>query len=150
MGRRIPARPRQARTGERGPRERGESWLSPYLGLVGAHGRLTILAIHSRRGVSKPSAEGSRLARPHEVVLISARLWRMSRLDLTLLGGFEVRTEVGATVVVPTRKAQGLVAYLALTPGLVHPRDKLTALLWPEAAPGAARNALRQTLFVLR
>jgi DNA-binding SARP family transcriptional activator len=51
---------------------------------------------------------------------------------------------------IPTRKAQGLLAYLALTPGQVHPRDKLAALLWPDTPPGSARADLRQTLFVLR
>ena len=74
----------------------------------------------------------------------------MSRLILTLLGGFEVRADLGQPVTVPTRKAQALLAYLALTAGQVHPRDKLAALLWPDTAPAMARNALRQTLFVLR
>jgi DNA-binding SARP family transcriptional activator len=66
----------------------------------------------------------------------------MGQLALTLLGGFEARTRLG--------EAQALLAYLALTAGLAHPRDKLTALLWPDTARGAARTALRQTLFLLR
>jgi DNA-binding SARP family transcriptional activator len=71
-------------------------------------------------------------------------------MTLTLLGGFEARTPSGEPLSVPTRKAQALLAYLALTPGQTHPRDKLTALLWPDASRGAARTALRQTLFLLR
>jgi DNA-binding SARP family transcriptional activator len=74
----------------------------------------------------------------------------MPRLTVTLLGGFEVLTSLGRLLAVPTKKAQALLAYLALTPGQTHPRDQLAALLWPDAPPGRARNALRQTLFVLR
>ncbi|HEV8642760.1 MAG TPA: AAA family ATPase [Methylomirabilota bacterium] len=74
----------------------------------------------------------------------------MSRLTLKLLGGFEVQAGLGELLAVPTRKAQALLAYLALTPGQVHPRDKLAALLWPDTSPASARNGLRQTLFVLR
>jgi len=74
----------------------------------------------------------------------------MAGLGLALLGGFEAHTGGGTPLVVPTRKAQALLAYLALTPRQAHPRDKLASLLWPDARPGAARNALRQTLFVVR
>jgi hypothetical protein len=74
----------------------------------------------------------------------------MSGLDLALLGGVEARDGLGGPLAVPTRKAQALLAYLALTPGQTHPRDKPAALLWPDAPPGLARAALRQTLFVVR
>jgi DNA-binding SARP family transcriptional activator len=74
----------------------------------------------------------------------------MGTLSLRLLGGYEVQTGLGQSLAVPTRKAQGLLAYLALTPGQTHPRDKLATLLWAEASALSARNALRQTLFVLR
>jgi DNA-binding SARP family transcriptional activator len=74
----------------------------------------------------------------------------MARLDLTLLGGFQARLTPGPPVKVPTRKAQGLLAYLALPGGRAHPRDKLAALLWGDMRPEQARNNLRQTLFNLR
>ena len=74
----------------------------------------------------------------------------MSWLTLSLLGGFEARIGSGTPVPVPTKKAQALLAYLALTSGQSHPRDKLASLLWGDTAPGSARTALRQTLFVLR
>ena len=74
----------------------------------------------------------------------------MGQLALTLLGGFEARTRLGSPLAVPTRKAQALLAYLALTPGLTHPRDKLAALLWPDTSRSGARTAVRQTLFLLR
>ncbi len=91
------------------------------------------------------------VARPQQPVLRSAHGGGgMSRLTMRLFGGFEVQAGSGRSLAVPTRKAQALLAYLALTPGQAHPRDKLAALLWAEASPAAARNALRQTLFVLR
>src|SRR5262245_32994989 len=74
----------------------------------------------------------------------------MGGLSLMLLGGFEVQGSLAQSLAVPTRKAQALLAYLALTPGRAHPRNELATLLWPDVAPGAARNALRQTLFGLR
>src|SRR5262249_28374792 len=73
----------------------------------------------------------------------------MSPLGMRLFGGFDVQAD-GHPLTIPTRKAQALLAYLSLTPGQAHPRDKLAALLWADASPAAARNALRQTLFVLR
>src|SRR5437773_5352741 len=99
----------------------------------------------------EPSVGASSAHNRRSTVLISAALaGAMTRLCLTLLGGFELRTGTGTPLNVPTRKAQGLVAYLALTADQVHPRDKLAALLWPDSSPGSARNALRQTLFVVR
>jgi DNA-binding SARP family transcriptional activator len=74
----------------------------------------------------------------------------MSRLTVKLLGGFEVEGDGGQPLAVRTRKAQALLAYLALTPGQAHPRDKLAALLWPDTASGPARQGLRQSLFLLR
>jgi len=74
----------------------------------------------------------------------------MDRLILTLLGGFQVRREGGETVALPGRKAQALLAFLAMPPGLAHPRDKLAALLWPDLPAINARANLRQVLFGLR
>jgi DNA-binding SARP family transcriptional activator len=47
------------------------------------------------------------------------------------------------------RKAQALLLYLAVEGGL-HSRAKLAALLWPDAAPDAARKQLRSALLLLR
>lgn len=74
----------------------------------------------------------------------------MGRIALTFFGGFQARLKTGPPLRVPTRKAQGLLAYLALPPGLAHPRDKLAALLWGDMREGQARTNLRQTLFTLR
>jgi DNA-binding SARP family transcriptional activator len=74
----------------------------------------------------------------------------MAHIDLTLLGRFQACLRPGPSLKVPTRKAQGLLAYLALPSGLVHARDKLAALLWGDMRDEQARTNLRQTLFTLR
>ena len=74
----------------------------------------------------------------------------MARLSLTLLGGFQARLDSGAPVALPTRKAQALLAFLAMPPGLAHPRDKLASLLWGSTVETTARTSLRQTLYALR
>src|SRR5262249_34346811 len=53
-------------------------------------------------------------------------------------------------VALPTRKAQALLAYLALPLGRSHPRDTLAALLWGGLRQDAARAGLRQALFFIR
>src|SRR5262249_14870098 len=50
----------------------------------------------------------------------------------------------------PTRKAQALLAYLALPPGKARPRDKLASLLWGSTAETTARTSLRHALYALR
>jgi DNA-binding SARP family transcriptional activator len=74
----------------------------------------------------------------------------MARVSVRLLGGFQVRLEAGAAIALPTRKAQALLAYLALPPGQAHPRDKLAALLWGGIRQDSARTSLRQALFAIR
>ena len=72
----------------------------------------------------------------------------MALLSLTLLGGFEARA--GSKVVSLPRKAQALLAYLALDPSSTPSRAKLAALLWSDASDQDARNNLRQVLFRTR
>jgi DNA-binding SARP family transcriptional activator/tetratricopeptide (TPR) repeat protein len=74
----------------------------------------------------------------------------MGALQLTLLGGFQARRPGGVPVTVARRKAQALLAYLALHPDRSHPREKLAALLWGEAPGERARHSLRQALLTLR
>ena len=74
----------------------------------------------------------------------------MARLSVGLLGGFQVRLDSGAAITLPTRKAQALLAYLALPPGQAHPRDKLAALLWGGMRDESARTSLRQAFFAIR
>jgi DNA-binding SARP family transcriptional activator/predicted ATPase len=74
----------------------------------------------------------------------------MARLTLTLLGGFQGRLGTAAPLMLPTRKSQALLAFLALPPGRPHPRAKLASLLWGGMAESQARTGLRQSLSTLR
>src|SRR5262245_54283753 len=74
----------------------------------------------------------------------------MVSLRLQLLGGFRAWFDPGRLLRLPTRKAEGLVAYLAMPPGRLHPRDKLASLLWGERSGTQARASLRQTLLRIR
>jgi WD40 repeat protein/DNA-binding SARP family transcriptional activator len=70
-------------------------------------------------------------------------------LQLRLLGQFEVRLDE-TPVTVPSRPAQSLLAFLALTAGTAHRRERLAGLLWPDAGDDSARASLRQGLWRLR
>jgi DNA-binding SARP family transcriptional activator len=74
----------------------------------------------------------------------------MASLQLTLLGGFQARSDKNVPMAIPVKKAKALFAYLALHPGQRHPRDKLAALLWEDRSEAQARHSLRQTLVGLR
>jgi DNA-binding SARP family transcriptional activator len=74
----------------------------------------------------------------------------MALVSLALLGGFHARLDAGPALTLPTRKAQAVLAYLALPLGRAHPRDKLAALLWGDRPETLARKSLRQTLFIVR
>jgi DNA-binding SARP family transcriptional activator/tetratricopeptide (TPR) repeat protein len=68
------------------------------------------------------------------------------RLVLTLLGGFDARPHSGPSLVLPTKKARALLAYLAVPLGRAHSREKLAALLWGDMPDAQARGNLRQAL----
>lgn len=73
----------------------------------------------------------------------------MAWLAVTLLGGFEARVSGSPPAALPAR-AQALLARLSLPLGQTHPRDKLAALLWPDAPSARARQSLRQMLLTIR
>lgn len=74
----------------------------------------------------------------------------MSKLELILLGQFECLLPSGMRISLTTRKAEVLLAYLALSPGLRHPRERLISLLWSDRGEEQARNSLRQCLSTIR
>ncbi len=74
----------------------------------------------------------------------------MTSLELRLLGRFEARREGGPAIEFPTKKAQLLLAFLALNPGEAQPREKLASLLWSDRADEQARASLRADLSALR
>jgi len=74
----------------------------------------------------------------------------MALLDLKLLGGFEARLDSGRKIALPTRKAEALLAYLALAQGKPRSRDQLVGLLWSDRGESQAKGSLRQALTSLR
>ena len=74
----------------------------------------------------------------------------MAHLDVRLLGGFEARLDSGQKIALSTRKAEALLAYLALAPGKARSRDQLADLLWSDRAGAQAKSSLRQALTALR
>jgi WD40 repeat protein/DNA-binding SARP family transcriptional activator len=70
-------------------------------------------------------------------------------LEVRLLGQFEVCLD-GEPVPLPSRPAQSLLAYLALSAGTAHRREKLAGLHWPEADDEHARSYLRHALWRIR
>lgn len=86
-------------------------------------------------------AQGGVLESPHTL---------MAPLRLVLLGTFEARLDSGSVVSFSRKKAEALLAYLALHIGQMQARDKLAALLWGDASDERARHSLRQVLVTLR
>lgn len=74
----------------------------------------------------------------------------MGILEITLLGGFQARFADGSAVELPGGKDRALLAYLALTPGVAQPRDKLADLLWGSSGDRLARDSLKQAVLRLR
>ena len=70
-------------------------------------------------------------------------------LYVRLLG--ELRAEVDGRVVgpPPSRRAWGLLAWLALHPG-EHPRGAVAARFWPDVLDSSARASLRSAVWALR
>ena len=70
-------------------------------------------------------------------------------LEIRLLGQFDLRHE-DVSIEISSRPAKTLLAYLLLTRGTHHPRERLAGLLWPESTESNARKNLRQALWHLR
>ena len=70
-------------------------------------------------------------------------------LEVRLLGKFDVRRD-GKTIVITSRPAQSLFAYLIMNAGTAHRREKLAGMLWPDSLEGTARDNLRHALWRVR
>jgi predicted ATPase/DNA-binding SARP family transcriptional activator len=70
-------------------------------------------------------------------------------LEIRLLGTFDLR-QAGEPVVLSSRPAQSLFAYLILNAGTAHRREKLAGQLWPDSLEETARDNLRHALWRLR
>jgi len=73
-------------------------------------------------------------------------------VELRILGPLEIGAADGRDVAILARqpKRVALLAYLASTPRRMHRRETLLALFWPESDDSHARQALNQTLHMLR
>jgi class 3 adenylate cyclase/DNA-binding SARP family transcriptional activator/predicted ATPase len=69
---------------------------------------------------------------------------------LKLLGGFSASLASGRAMELAGKKNRALLAYLALSRGKQHGREKLIALLWSDRGEAQARGSLRQALSTLK
>ena len=67
-------------------------------------------------------------------------------LEVRLIGAFDIQCD-GKPVVFSSRAAQSLFAYLILTAGTLHRREKLAGMLWPDESEQKARTYLRNELW---
>src|SRR5512141_196486 len=70
-------------------------------------------------------------------------------LEVRLLGKFKVNHR-GTAISITSRPAQSLFAYLILSAGTSHRREKLAGLLWPDSREETARDNLRHALWRIR
>ncbi len=79
----------------------------------------------------------------------SVRTFAVRMLEVRLLGQFDVRRDE-APLLIPSRPAQALFAYLILNAGTTYRREKLAGLLWPDTTEANARSYLRHELWRVR
>ena len=72
------------------------------------------------------------------------------RAKLRLIGAFRLTGVKGEVISIVSRRARGLLAYLALAPDQTATRERLCGLLWGDRGEPQARSSLRQCLFDLR
>ena len=73
----------------------------------------------------------------------------MAGVRLFVFGGFRLENANGEVLSISLRKAEALLAFLAMAPGKTASREKLATLLWGESDQQRARQSLRQALFAL-
>lgn len=76
--------------------------------------------------------------------------WPMARLEIALLGSFQVTLDGAPVTRFETGPARLLLAYLVMHAGRPIQREVLADLLWPEQPRAEALHALRQTLSRVR
>src|SRR5678809_752042 len=73
----------------------------------------------------------------------------MAMLEVRFLRSFEIRYDK-KLINISSRPAQALFAYLILSAGTSHRREKLAGLLWPDSLEETARDNLRHALWRIR
>lgn len=74
----------------------------------------------------------------------------MSQLQNYFLGPFRVMRDDHSVIGFESDKMRALLAYLIVEADRPHHRDVLAALLWPDQPDAAARQSLRQALYIVR
>ncbi len=74
----------------------------------------------------------------------------MARLEINLLGSFQVSLDGKPVSGFDSDKVRGLLAYLAVEADQPHRRERLAGLLWPDYPERSARTSLRSALANLR
>jgi TolB-like protein/DNA-binding SARP family transcriptional activator len=74
----------------------------------------------------------------------------VSKFKLALFGGFELSGDSTGLVEISSKRARGLLAYLAMHPGENLSREVLATLLWSRSDDEHARQSLRQAIADLR
>lgn len=74
----------------------------------------------------------------------------MTRLQLSLLGPWQLRLADKLVTQFPTAKVQALLVYLAVEASVAHARAALVGLFWADYSADSARQNLRKTLHRLR
>src|SRR3954463_6741406 len=74
----------------------------------------------------------------------------MSQLRNYFFGPFQVTRDDKNVFGFESDKMRALLAYLIVEADRPHQRETLAALLWPEQTDTAARQSLRQSLYVVR
>ena len=70
-------------------------------------------------------------------------------LEIRLIGTFAIKCD-GKPVTLSSRAAQSLFAYLILTAGTLHRREKLAGIFWPDETEEKARAYLRNEFWRIR
>jgi predicted ATPase/DNA-binding SARP family transcriptional activator len=70
-------------------------------------------------------------------------------LEVRLIGKFEIKYD-GKPVIISSRAAQSIFAYLILNAGTSYRREKLAGMFWPDATEETARAYLRHELWSIR
>lgn len=124
----------------------GSAYRGVAAGVPGAYREKLLLLVPTR-------SMGTPIGRSASPLAFHAERGTRSKMNLLPLNLYlfgPLRMELnGAAVVSRRRKAQALLAYLAVT-GQPHSRDALATLLWPEFSQSQARANLRRELAELR
>jgi TolB-like protein/DNA-binding SARP family transcriptional activator len=79
-----------------------------------------------------------------------AKVARLDRVHLRLVGQFRLTDHKGSPVILTSRRARGLIGYLALSPAHNASRDRLCGLLWSDRGDAQARSSLRQCVLDIK